>query len=138
MKKQNDFKSAILLTEDVRHNALRLKRDAGDPHNPFCAKSGQEAEYYKAIQNVQACDLILKALKKEEKHEAWKKAQTLKKKAKHLFFCVMDVFVVSGLTALACMGIAAVVMLLQFPNPVIQAAAVIGASAALVVALLQK
>lgn len=138
MKKQNDFKSAISLTEDVRLNALRIKRDAGDPHNPFYAKSGQEAEYYKATQSIQTCDLILKVLKKEKKHEAWKKARTLKKKAKHLFFCVMDVFVVAGLTALACMGIAAVVMLLKFPNPVIQAASVIGASAALVVALLQK
>ena len=43
MKKQNDFKSAISLTEDARLNALRAKRDAGDPHNPFCAKSGREA-----------------------------------------------------------------------------------------------
>ena len=138
MKKQNNFKSAISLTEDVRLNALRIKRDAGDPHNPFCAKSGREAEYYKATQSIQTCDLILKTLKKEKKREAWKKAQTLKKKAKHLFFCVMDVFVVAGLTALACMGIAAVAMLLKFPNPVIQAATVVGASAALVVALLQK
>lgn len=138
MKKQNDFKSAISLIENARFNALRAKRDAGDPHNPFCAQSGRESEYYKAAQSAQTYDLILKVLKKEKKHEACKKAQTLKKKAKHLFFCVMDVFVVAGLTALACMGIAAVVMLLQFPNPVIQAAAVIGASAALVVALLQK
>ena len=62
MKKQNDFKSAISLTEDARLNALRAKRDAGDPHNPFCAKSGREAEYYKATQSVQACDLIRKVL----------------------------------------------------------------------------
>ena len=65
MKKQNDFKSAISLTEDARRNALHTKRDAGDPHNPFCAKSGQESEYYKAAQSVQAYDLILKVLEKE-------------------------------------------------------------------------
>ena len=138
MKKQNDFKSAISLTEDVRLNALRIKRDAGDPRNPFCAKSGQEAEYYKATQSIQACDLILKALKKEKKHEAWKKAQTLKKNVKHLFICAMDVFVMAGLIALACMGFAAVAVLFKFYDPIIQAASVIGSSAALAAALCQK
>lgn len=138
MKKQNDFKSAISLTEDARLNALRAKRDAGDLHNPFCAKSGREAEYYKAAQSVQACDLILKVLKKEKNEEAWKKARTVKRKAKHLFTCAMDVFVMAGLIALACMGFAAVTVLFKFYDPIIQAASVIGASAALAAALCQK
>ena len=138
MKKQNDFKSAISLTEDVRLNALRIKRNAGDPHNPFCAKSGQESEYYKAAQSVQACDLILKVLKKEKLEEAWKKARTVKRKAKDLFECALDSFVMAGLIALACMGFAAVTVLFQFHDPIIQAASVIGASAALAAALCQK
>ncbi len=138
MKKQNDFKSAISLTEDARRNALHTKRDAGDPHNPFCAKSGQESEYYKAAQSVQAYDLILKVLEKAKKEEAWKKARTVKRKAKHLFICAMNIFVMAGLIALACMGVAAVITLFQLPDPIIQTATVLGASAALAAALCQK
>ena len=77
-------------------------------------------------------------IKKEKNEEAWKKARTVKRKAKHLFTCAMDIFVMAGLIALACMGVAAVTVLFKFHDPIIQAASVIGASAALAAALCQK
>lgn len=61
MTKQSDFKEAASAVRSARHSALHRRRAAGDPHNPFLAKNGQEREFLEADQNVRTCNLIPQA-----------------------------------------------------------------------------
>lgn len=137
-RKENDFKTAVSAAKAARHNALCQKRAAGDPRNPFMAKAGRELEFYQADRNARACDLILKLLEKEAEREAWRKAQPARKRLQQVLGQGVCLFLGTGLAALSAMGFAAAFTLLRFPSPVIQAAAVIGVSAALVRAVSRK
>lgn len=137
-RKESDLKAAVSAAKAARHNALCRKRAAGDPRNPFMAKAGMELEFYQADRNVRACALILKLLEKETDREAWRKAQPARKRIKRFLGQGLCLLIGTGLAALSAMGFAAAFTLLRFPSPVIQAAAVIGVSAALVRAVSRK
>ncbi len=127
MINHNDFQAAVTLAQSARRNAAGRRRSAGDPHDPFRAKAGQEPEFYEAVQSVRAYRLILKLLEKEARRTVTKPLQRL-----------AGICIRTGELTLATFGFAAALTLLRLPAPVIQAAAIIGVSVALARSLTGK
>lgn len=130
MTKQIDFKAAATAVRNARYSALHKRRDAGDPHNPFLARTGQEREFQEADRSVRTCNLILRLLEKEEKRQERKRTQPARERARRFLNRILERLLVAGLAMLAVLGFAAAFLLLRQPSPAVEAAAVIGVSIA--------
>ena len=125
MEKTQKLEAAWWWARNARLAALRQKREEyGDPHNPFRALPGREAEFEAATELSQSMGVILGALEREI---ARARVEAVKRKALRL----RDAALVFGLASLATLGIAAVFITVGAPDPITQASAVIGTSLSL-------
>lgn len=138
MVNTNDLQTAIGDIMVAKHKAACRKRDAGDPRNPFRALPGREDEFYSAAQSVRKYDLILKLLEKEARRTVRMEAKRIKAKIARFIDKTLDFYVCAGIVALGTLGFAAAFQLLKAPEPVTQAAAIIGVAVALGRAITRK
>lgn len=133
-----DLKIAIGEVVTLRREAAHRKRDAGEPRNPLRAKPGREQEFSEAARSVQSYDLILNLLEKAVRRQSIERFLTAKVKLRRLVDRMVNFYVGTGLVALATLGFAAAFVLLQFPAPATQAAAIIGVALGLAYAVAQR
>lgn len=138
MKKTITPKEARAWAGAIRLESLRQKRAAGDPRAPMRARPGQEAAFEKAEADIAAADYILKMLEREEKRErAWAFWQ-MKRKVVKTADALLNGFILFGLASAAMLGLGAAAVLLNCPDPIIQATALAGVGAALAWAAARK
>lgn len=108
-----DLKTAIGATVTARRNAAARLREAGNPRDPFRALPGMEQQFFEAAQSVRTYDLILKLLENETKREALKRMRPARVKITKAVDRMVDIYVGAGLIALATLGFAAALLLLD-------------------------
>lgn len=125
------LEAAIGVATASRRLALQAKRDAGEPRNPARARLGMEEAFKTATRNAHAYDLIFKLLEKEVRLERARASFPVKHKARKIADRIIDISVGVGLISAAAPGLAAALVLLRYPEPVIQITAVMGVAVAL-------
>ena len=120
MEKTQKLEAAWWWARNARLEALRQKREEyGDPRNPLRALPGREAEFEAATELSQSMGVILKAREREITRA---RGEAVKHKALRLWDAARGF----GRASLATLGIAAVFITVGAPDPITQAAAVIG------------
>lgn len=131
MKKPATTQEARAFMEELRRELLRQKRAVGDPRAPMRARPGQEEAFEKVEANLARAEFILKMFEKEALRE-------MKRKAVKTADALLDGFILFGLASAAMLGVAAAAVLLNLPDPVIQATAIAGVGIALARAVARK
>lgn len=122
----------------LRLELLQQKRAAGDPRAPMRARPGQEAAFEKAETDIATADFILKLLEMEERRERARPLYEIKRKAVKTTDALLNGFILFGLASAAMLGLGAAAVLLNFPDPLIQATALVGVGVALAWAVARK
>lgn len=117
-----ELKRALALVVSRRRTALIVKRQAGDPRNPFRAKYGEEQTFAYASQEAATLLYILKVLETQAARECARRAWPYIDRA-------LDILVAFGLIALGILGVAAVCIVAGAPDPVTRATACIACRA---------
>lgn len=138
MKPTITAKEARAWAGELRLELLRQKRAVGDPRAPMRARPGWEAQFEKVEADLAAAGFILKLLEKEERRERAEAVLRLKGQAIRAADVLLDGAIVFGLAAVAALGFAAAAVLLNFPDPIVQATALVGVGVALARAVARK
>lgn len=138
MKKTITPKEARAWVGALRLELLQQKRAAGDPRAPMRARPGQEAAFEKAETDIATADFILKLLEMEERRERARPLYEMKRKAVKTADVLLNGFILFGLACAAMLGLGAAAVLLNFPDPLIQATAIAGVGVALARAVARK
>ena len=91
-----------------------------------------------ASQEAETLGYILKLLEKEARRTVRMEARRIKAKIARFIDKTLDFYVCAGIVALGTLGFAAAFQLLKAPEPVTQAAAIIGVAVALGRAITRK
>jgi len=138
MNKAVTTKEARAWAESLRLELLRQKRAVGDPRAPMRARPGREAQFEKVEADLAAADFVLNLLENEERRKRAEAVLKLKGRAVKFADVLLDGAIVFGLAAVAALGFAAAAVLLNFPDPVVQATALVGVGVALARAVARK
>ena len=115
---------AIAWAEEARRKALQRTRTAGDPRNPYRARVGRGPDFDAGKKDAFGLGLVLAELKARRGYDRFEHGLKLADR-------VLDFLIGVGLAALAALGLAAAFVLLRFPEPTVQIAAIVGVGAAL-------
>ena len=138
MKPTITAKEARTWAGELRLELLRQKRAVGDPRAPMRARPGWEAQFEKVEADLAAADFVLNLLESEERRKRAEAVLKLKGQAIRAADVLLDGAIVFGLAAVAALGLAAAAVLLNFPDPVVQATALVGVGVALARAVARK
>lgn len=138
MKQTTTMKEARAWVESLRLELLRQKRAVGDPRAPMQARPGQEEAFTKVEADLVKADFILEFLEKGERRERAEAILKLKRRAVRTADALLDGAIIFGLASAAMLGVAAAAVLLNCPDPVIQATAIAGVGVALARAVARK
>lgn len=123
LDKALERQGAVDYLRQLQRDAQESKRAHGNPRNPRAARPGHEKEFQDAAQTAHHLRVVLNEI---EKNPARERRALTARKAVLIADKGIDLVIGIGLAAFAALGIAALFILLHFPEPVIQIAALAG------------